>query len=173
LTYFLLRVDEHESIELAAALHEMRAETRLCSVCFNITDRDQDPCVVCSDPDRDISLLCVVEEPLDVVALERTGIYQGLYHVLHGSLSPIEGVGPESLKIQELIDRVQPGEIEELILATNPTMEGEATAMFLKQHLARDDLRITRLARGLPTGSDVEYADTRTLSQALDGRRSF
>ena len=173
LTYYLLRAEESESLALAAALQEMRAETVLCSICFNITDRGQDPCRVCSDPTRERSILCVVEEPLDVVAIERTGSFTGVYHVLHGSLSPIEGVGPESLRIQELSERVAAGEIEELILATNPTMEGEATAMFLKQHLAEGDFRVTRLARGLPSGGDVEYADIRTLSQALEGRRSY
>ena len=170
LTYFLLRAPEGESLELAEALQEMRTQTRFCSLCFNITSNDADPCLICSDTGRDSSKICLVEEPLDVLALERTGEYSGHYHVLHGALSPIEGIGPDDLRIAELIDRIKKGTIQELIIATNPTLEGEATAMYIKQSLEGNEVRITRLARGLPSGGDLEYADITTLSQALQGR---
>jgi recombination protein RecR len=173
LTYFLLRAPEGESLELAEALQAMRAGTVLCSVCFNITDRAQDPCAVCRDPARSAGVLCVVEAPLDVLALERTESFRGRYHVLHGAISPVEGVGPEDLRIVELIARVAGGGIEEIILATNPTLEGEATAMYLRKRLESFPLRVTRLARGLPAGGDLEYADASTLSQALEGRREI
>jgi recombination protein RecR len=170
LAFFLLRAPEQESLELAEALKEMRTQTRLCSQCFNITTAGVDPCLLCSDPARDASILCVVEEPLDVLALERTGVYRGRYHVLHGALSPVEGVGPEDLRIHALLHRLEAGQVRELILATNPTLEGEATAMYLKAQVEDSGLRITRLARGLPSGGDLEYADLTTLSQALSGR---
>ena len=170
LTYFLLRAPEGESLELAAALQEMRTQTRFCSLCFNITSNDADPCLICSDAGRDSSKICLVEEPLDVLALERTGEYSGRYHVLHGALSPIDGIGPDDLRIAELMGRLQDGEIQELIIATNPTLEGEATAMYIKQSMEEGEVRITRLARGLPSGGDLEYADITTLSQALRGR---
>jgi recombination protein RecR len=168
LTYFLLRAPEGESLELAEALREMR--TRFCSLCFNITSNDADPCLICSDAGRDSSKICLVEEPLDVLALERTGEYSGHYHVLHGALSPIDGIGPDDLRIAELLGRLQGGAIQELIIATNPTLEGEATAMYIKQSMEGSEVRITRLARGLPSGGDLEYADITTLSQALRGR---
>ncbi|MBE9478648.1 MAG: recombination protein RecR [Chloroflexi bacterium] len=170
LTYFLLRAPEGESLELAEALQEMRTHTRFCSLCFNITSNDADPCLICSDADRDSSKICLVEEPLDVLALERTGEYSGRYHVLHGALSPIDGIGPDDLRIAELMGRLQGGAIQELIIATNPTLEGEATAMYIKQSMEGSEVRITRLARGLPSGGDLEYADITTLSQALRGR---
>ncbi len=170
LTYFLLRAPEGESLELAEALREMRTHTRFCSLCFNITSNDDDPCLICSDANRDSSKICLVEEPLDVLALERTGEYSGRYHVLHGALSPIDGIGPDDLRIAELMDRLQGGAIQELIIATNPTLEGEATAMYIKQCMEGGEVRITRLARGLPSGGDLEYADITTLSQALRGR---
>ena len=170
LTYFLLRAPEGESLELAEALQEMRTHTRFCSLCFNITSNDADPCLICSDAGRDSSKICLVEEPLDVLALERTGEYSGRYHVLHGALSPIDGIGPDDLRIAELMERLQGGAIQELIIATNPTLEGEATAMYIKQSLEGSEMRITRLARGLPSGGDLEYADITTLSQALRGR---
>lgn len=173
LTYFLLRASEGESLELADALREMRAGTILCSVCFNITDRAMDPCAICRDPARAVNLLCVVEAPLDVLALERTESFRGRYHVLHGAISPIEGIGPEDLRIAELVRRVAAGGIEEVILATNPTLEGEATAMYLRKRLDGSSIRMTRLARGLPAGGDLEYADVSTLSQALEGRREI
>ncbi len=170
LTYFLLRAPEGESLELAEALQEMRTHTRFCSLCFNITSNDADPCLICSDAGRDSSKICLVEEPLDVLALERTGEYSGHYHVLHGALSPIDGIGPDDLRIAELMGRLQGGAIQELIIATNPTLEGEATAMYIKQSVEESEVRITRLARGLPSGGDLEYADITTLSQALRGR---
>jgi len=171
LTYFLLKAPESESLELAQALQEMRGGTALCSVCFNITDRGVDPCALCRDPARESGLLCVVEAPLDVVALEKTQAYRGRYHVLHGALSPVEGIGPEDLRIEELVARVEAGGVTEVILATNPTLEGEATALFLRKRLEAHPVKVTRLARGLPAGGDLEYADSHTLSQALEGRR--
>ncbi len=171
LTYYLLRAPNEESLELAQALEEMTSGTSFCSQCFNITGIDQNPCEICSDPGRDARLICVVEEPLDVLAIERTGLFKGRYHVLHGAISPVEGIGPEDLRIAELIERVGREAVAELILATNPTLEGEATAMYLKRQLDGSSLRLTRLARGLPSGGDLEYADASTLSQALEGRQ--
>lgn len=173
LAYYLLKAPEGEAGALAQALTAISTDTRFCSVCFNITSADRDPCGVCSDPARDPALLCVVEEPLDVLAIDRTGQFRGRYHVLHGAISPVEGVGPEDLKINELVLRLEGGEVQELILATNPTMEGEATAMYLKRRLEGRPIRITRLARGLPAGGDLEYADSGTLSQALEGRQEM
>ncbi|MCS7088640.1 MAG: recombination mediator RecR [Thermoflexales bacterium] len=174
LAYYLLRAPEEVSLRLADALRDLKAHTRLCSVCFNITEAD--PCPICADPSRDPTLICVVEEPLDVAALERAKVYRGMYHVLHGVLSPINGVGPDDLKINELVARVQRAEakgrpVREVILATNPTVEGEMTALFIQRKLAPFDVRITRLARGLPVGGDLEYADEVTLSRALEGRQ--
>jgi recombination protein RecR len=173
LTYFLLRAASEESLELAKALEDLHTGTRFCSQCFNITAAGVEPCAICQDAQRDSSLICVVEDPLDVVAIERTGQYRGLYHVLHGALSPVEGVGPEDLRIEELIARLEKGGTAEVILATNPTLEGEATAMFLKRRLQALPVRLTRIARGLPSGGDVEYADVSTLSDALQGRREM
>lgn len=173
LTFYLLRADENEARELSEALARMTEETEFCSRCYNITGAGQDPCGICDDPDREANVLCVVEEPLDVVALERTGAYRGRYHVLHGAISPVEGVGPEDLRLGELLERVEAEGVRELILATNPTMEGEATAMYLKRELGGREVRITRLARGLPSGGDLEYADMNTLSQALEGRQAY
>jgi len=171
LTYYFLRVPKEESQELAQALKGLREETTFCSTCFNITSMGVDPCEICGDENRERKILCVVEEPLDVLAIERTGSFLGRYHVLHGALAPVEGIGPEDLKIEELVRRIESEGIEELILATNPTLEGEATVMYLKRRLEGKSLRMTRLARGLPSGGDLEYADTNTLSQALDGRQ--
>lgn len=169
LTFFLLRGDGQQPRELAQALVELRERTRFCSNCQNITESD--PCPVCADQTRDASLICVVEEPLDVLAIERTGRFKGKYHVLHGAISPVEGVGPEDLKIKELVERAQREPIREVILATNVSLEGEATAMYLqKQLLGLGGIRITRLARGLPVGGDLEYADETTLARALEGR---
>lgn len=173
LTFHLLRAPEAEARELAESLVAMTEQTAFCSTCYNITAAGLDPCAICSDPDRQAEVLCVVEEPLDVVAIERTSAYRGRYHVLHGAISPVEGIGPEDLRLQELLDRVPAESIEEIVLATNPTMEGEATAMYIKRQLEDGSLRITRLARGLPAGGDLEYADMSTLSQALEGRQAF
>lgn len=168
LTYFLLRSPADQAEALADAILELKRNVVLCAECFNITDRS--PCEVCSNPGRDTSRICVVEEPLDVVAIERTGQYKGMYHVLHGAISPIEGIGPEELKIRELLYRVQQGDVQEIILATNPNLEGDATAMYLTRLLQVPGLTVTRLARGLPVGGDLEYADEITLSNALAGR---
>lgn len=173
LTYYLLRISGDESRELSEALRELHEGTTFCSNCFNITSSENDLCEICSDIQREVKILCVVEEPLDVMAFERTGKFHGRYHVLHGAISPVEGVGPEDLRIEELIGRLEPEGIEEVILATNPTLEGEATAMFLKRKLEGVSIRLTRLARGLPSGGDLEYADSRTLSQALEGRQEM
>jgi recombination protein RecR len=170
LTYYLLRAPEEESLELARALEEMRPGTHMCPRCFNITSVELELCEVCADEARDTGVVCVVEEPLDALAIERTGQFKGRYHVLHGAISPVEGIGPEDLRIDELVARVDREKVHELILATNPTLEGEATAMFLKRRLDGSPVRITRLARGLPAGGDLEYADVSTLSQALEGR---
>lgn len=173
LTYFLLRSSAQDSQELAQALQGLHSGTSFCPKCFNIMAAGVEPCAVCQDGQRDASMLCVVEDPLDVVAIDRTGQYRGLYHVLHGALSPVEGVGPEDLRIEELVRRINEGGIDEIIVATNPTLEGEATAMYLKSRLEGMPVRLTRIARGLPSGGDVEYADASTLSDALRGRREI
>ena len=177
LAYFLLRSDEEIALTLATALQELKANTLFCHICHNIADRD--PCAICDNHQRDRSIICVVEEPLDVQAIERTGTYHGLYHVLHGAISPVEGIGPDDLKLQELLDRLRQGHVgvlndvtmtRELLLATNPNLEGEATAMYIARLIKPLGVRVTRLARGLPTGGDLEYADEMTLSNALSGR---
>ncbi|MBN1887499.1 MAG: recombination protein RecR [Thermoflexales bacterium] len=168
LTYYLLRAPADESRALAEALAELRAKTRFCQVCFNITE--ESPCPVCASPERDREMICVVEEPLDVAAIERTREYTGLYHVLHGAISPMDGIGPHDLKIRELLARAESG-VREVILATNPSLEGENTAMYLQKKLAALNVKVTRLARGLPVGGDLEYADEITLARALQGRQ--
>jgi len=173
LTFFLLRAPEEVSLALADALTALKSTTGLCEECFNITRADQARCEICSSSKRDESVLCVVEEPLDVLALERTAGFFGRYHVLHGVLSPIEGIGPEDLRIKPLIERVRGGKVREIILATNPSMEGDATALYIQQQLAQFSVRITRLARGLPVGGDLEYADQNTLLRALAGRQDL
>lgn len=173
LTFHLLRTDTNLADELSAALARLRSGTSTCHICFNITTAGQDLCTVCANSERDRSLICVVEEPLDVLALEGTGGYKGLYHVLGGALSPIEGIGPDDLKIAELLTRVKAGGVVEVIVATNPSMEGDATAMYLQQQLAPRGLVLTRLARGLPMGGDLEYADQNTLLRALAGRQTL
>ena len=168
LTYFLLRSPDNLSLELAAALTNLKEKTTFCSVCANITV--EDPCAICSDSQRDHRVIAVVEEPLDVLALERTGAYEGTYHVLHGAISPVNGIGPDELRIKELMDRIDGGEVLEVIIATNPGLEGDATAMYIQRELTGKGVKITRLARGLPMGGDLEYVDTVTLSRALQGR---
>jgi recombination protein RecR len=170
LTYYLLRAPDEHALALAEALRDIKATTRYCSVCFNITE--QDPCPVCADDKRDKTLVCVVEEPLDVVAFERTETYRGLYHVLHGAINPIEGIGPDQLRIKELVVRVENSAIREVIMATNVGLEGDATAMYIHRRL-QGKVKLTRLARGLPVGADLEYADSVTLSGALEGRREM
>ena len=171
LTFFLLRAPAEQAASLAEALSQMRERITFCSTCFNITE--ESPCPICQDEERDRSLICVVEEPLDVLAIERTREYRGLYHVLHGTISPMEGIGPEDLRIRELINRLRGEPAKEVILATNPSLEGEATAMYLHRQLAPLGVRATRLARGLPVGGDLEYADVITLTRALEGRREM
>jgi recombination protein RecR len=173
LTFFLLRTDPTMAEDLAAALGNLRSGTAVCKQCFNITAAGRERCAICENPDRDQALICVVEEPLDVLALERTGGYKGHYHVLGGALSPIEGIGPDDLKIQELLGRLKSGKVQEIIIATNPSMEGDATAMYLQQQAAPSGVRVTRLARGLPMGGDLEYADQGTLLRALAGRQAM
>jgi len=173
LTFYLLRAPEEISRTLAEALLALKSDTGLCQVCFNITRAGQEICDICASPQRDEGVICVVEEPLDVLALERTAGYFGRYHVLHGVLSPIEGIGPDDLKIKPLLERVRSGKVKEVILATNPSMEGDATALYIKQQLAKSGVRITRLARGLPVGGDLEYADQNTLLRALAGRQEL
>jgi recombination protein RecR len=169
LTYHLLRAPADEARALAEAILEVREKTVLCSVCQNIADSD--PCAICSNPERDHNAICVVEEPLDILALERAGAYKGLYHVLHGVISPMDGIGPEELKVQELLSRLRSGDVREVIMATNPNLEGEATAMYIARLISPLGVKVTRLARGLPVGADLEYADNVTLARALEGRQ--
>jgi len=171
LVYYLLRNSNEEAKALAEAILELKEKIRLCSICFNITDCD--PCVICQDKERDHSKICVVEKPSDVLPLERTGKYQGMYHVLHGAINPSQGIVPEQLRINELLSRLQDGSVREVILATNPNMEGETTALYLYRILEPLGIHITRLARGLPFGGELEYADDVTLAQALESRREF
>lgn len=171
LAYHLLRGSEEEAKDLAEAILAVKERIRLCSICFNITDHD--PCRICQDKERDHRKICVVERPLDIIPLERTGKYNGVYHVLHGTINPAQGIGPEELKVKELLSRLQDGLVTEVIIATNPNVEGEATAMYLRHMLQPLGIRISRLARGLPFGADLEYADDVTLGQALEGRQEF
>jgi len=174
LTFFLLRDKESDLAQkLADALVELISGTDTCPTCFNMMSSDQEQCSICASPERDRTIICVIEEPLDLAALEQTSGFPGLYHVLGGALSPVEGITPDDLKIKELIDRVKDGEIKEVILATNPSMEGDATGMYLQQQLSGFDLKVTRLARGLPMGGDLEYADQNTLLRALLGRQEM
>lgn len=171
LAFYLLRSSDDLSQELASALQNLKISIGQCPTCFNFTLSGRTQCEICADPQRDPALICVVEEALDVLALERTAGYHGRYHVLHGVLSPIEGVGPEDLKIRQLLERVKAGSIKEIIIATNPSMEGDATALYLSQQLQPFGVKVTRLARGLPMGGDLEYADQSTLLRALAGRQ--
>ena len=171
LAFYLLRRPKEESQALADALVDMKERIIFCSVCFNITE--EDPCSICQNQSRDRTKICVVEEPLDVIALERTNDFKGLYHVLHGALNYMEGVTPQQLKIEELLKRIVNKEVDEVILATNATTEGDATAMYINRLLAKEGVRTTRIARGLPMGGDLEYADEVTLSRALEGRREM
>jgi recombination protein RecR len=170
LTYHILRVPKEEADRLAEAITEAKEKVFFCSACQNITDTD--PCQVCADPARDQSTICVVAEPLDILSIERTS-YRGLYHVLHGVISPMDGIGPEQIRVPQLLARLKDGEVKELILATNPTLEGEATAMYLGKLVEPLGVRATRLARGLPVGGDLEYADDITLARALEGRQEL
>jgi len=171
LTYYLLRAPENEVAALAEAIRNLKEKLSLCSICLNITDSD--PCATCRDEERDHTKICIVEEPIDILPLERTKKYKGLYHVLHGVIAPTDGIGPDELKIKELLSRLNDNQVTEVILATNPNLEGEATAMYLQRLIAPLGIRITRLARGLPYGGDLEYADDVTLSRALEGRQEM
>ena len=171
LTYHLVRTSDDEAKALAEAITAMKEQVAFCSRCQNITDRD--PCVVCANPARDATRICVVQEPLDVLALERTGAYRGLYHVLHGVIDPMGNVGPDDLRIRELLARLTDGGVQEVVLAINPTVEGETTVMYLQQLISPLGPRVTRLARGLPVGGDLEYADDLTLARAIEGRQEL
>jgi len=171
LAFHILRSSEDDASALAAAIQDVKANLRLCSVCNNITDVD--PCTYCSSATRNQRLICVVEEPTNIAAVEKTRHYNGVYHVLHGAISPIHGVGPEQLRISNLMKRVEDGQADEIILATNPTVEGEATATYLSGQLRRTGLKVTRIATGIPAGSDIEYADEITMLKAMEGRREL
>ena len=173
LTFYLLHTPQAQLNEFSDAVKNLKLQTKYCSRCFNIGQ--ENPCVVCSDVNRDESLVCVVEEPIDVVSLERTGKFAGVYHVLHGAINPLNNIGPDEIRITELVNRLKSGKIKEVILATNPDMEGEATAMYIKRELKNQNLKvkITRLAYGLPVGGDLEYADEVTLSRSLEGRGEY
>lgn len=183
LTFYLLHVPQSELDSFSEAVKNLKSQTKVCSICFNVGEKD--PCQICADSSRDRSIICVVEEPLDVMALERSDRYHGLYHVLHGRIEPLRNIGPEELYLHDLLPRLEDGRIREIILATNPTMEGEATAMYIakmikesgihaKERASKNkELRITRIGRGLPVGGDLEFADDITLSRALEGRKDF
>jgi len=171
LAFHILRSSDDDAEALAVAVRDVKASLRLCSVCNNITDID--PCVYCSSPTRNQRLVCVVEEPTNIAAVEKTKHFNGVYHVLHGSLSPLHGVGPEQLRIANLTRRVEAGQVDELIIATNPTVEGEATATYLSQQMRRPGVKVTRIAMGIPVGSDIEYADEITMLKAMEGRREL
>ena len=169
--FHLLRATDEDAEQLANSIRQLKASLHLCSVCNNITDVE--PCVYCTNPTRNQRLVCVVEEPTNIAAIEKTGHYNGVYHVLHGTLSPLHGVGPDQLRIASLERRVASGSIDELILATNPTVEGEATATYISRLLKPSAIKITRIATGVPAGSDIEYADEVTMQKALEGRREL
>ena len=171
LAYHILRVPAAEAEALASALTDVKARIRFCSSCLNITETDL--CGYCTDDRRNPELICVVEQALDILAVERTGAFKGRYHVLHGILDPMSGVGPEHIHVRELLQRVQGGEVREIIMATNPSLEGEATAMYIHRLIGPLGVRVTRLARGLPSGADLEYTDNVTLARALEGRQEF
>lgn len=171
LTYHLLRATGEQAEALAEAIRAVKEKLSLCSICLNITDSD--PCPICRDTERDNTTICVVEEPIDILPLERTKKFNGLYHVLHGVIAPADGIGPEELKIKELLSRLNGGLVTEVILATNPNLEGETTSMYLQRLVAPLGIRVTRLARGLPYGGDLEYADDVTIARALEGRQEM
>ncbi|MED5208269.1 MAG: recombination mediator RecR [Chloroflexota bacterium] len=171
LAYYIIRLPDDDAYALADAITSVKQNIVFCEECQNLTDAS--PCQVCSDPRRDRTIICVVEDPLDVLAMERTRSYRGLYHVLHGVISPINGIGPDQLKLQELFNRLTRDDIAEMVVATNPTLEGEATAMYIRRHKSREDIKITHLARGLPVGGSLEYTDETTLSRAFQGRQEI
>lgn len=175
LTFYLLHVPQQELDSFGSALGNLKKGTKLCSICLSIDEVD--PCSICSDPQRDTTTICVVEQPLDVLALEKSGRYKGIYHVLHGKIDPLNNIGPDEIYVGQLIDRVKgkAGSVKEIIIATNPTMEGEATAMYLSKQIKNQnpEIKITRIGRGLPVGADLEYADDITLQRAMEGRSEF
>ena len=171
LAYYLMRAPQEQAIQLADAILSIKQKIKLCSICFNVTDAE--PCFICRNEQRNRSQVCVVEQPQDILAIEHTGVYKGLYHVLHGAISPTEGIGSNDVRIKELALRLQDGVVKELILATNTNLEGEQTAMYLNQLLSPLGINITRLARGLPFGTELEYADDTTLTRALEGRQQL
>ena len=172
IAFHLLRSPEGDAKRLAQAVLDLKAKVEDCRICGNVTETQ--PCAICADPRRDASVICVVEQPMDVLAIERTGEFRGAYHVLKGSLSPIDGIGPEQLKLGELLDRVRPGKVSEVIVATNPTAQGEATALYIARLLqAMKGVRVTRIARGVPMGSDLEFSDQVTLARAMSGRKEI
>ena len=171
LAYHLLRAPEEQARLLADAILSVKQKTRLCSLCFNVTESD--PCRICGNAQRDRTKICIVEQPQDILALEHTGAYHGLYHVLHGAISPTEGVGADDIKAEELVSRLQDGSVEEVILATNTNLEGEQTALYLNKLISPLGIKVTRLAQGLPFGTELEYADDVTLTHALEGRQEF
>ena len=171
LAYYIIRLPDDDAYALADAVTSVKQNIVFCEECHNLTDAS--PCQVCSDPRRDQTIICVVEEPLDVLAMERTRTFRGLYHVLHGVISPINGIGPDQLKLKELFSRLERPEVAEMVVATNPTLEGEATAMNIRRHQGRDGLKVTHLARGLPVGGSLEYSDETTLTRAFQGRQEI
>lgn len=171
LAFHILRSSDEDAEALAMAVRDVKANLRLCSICNNITDVD--PCVYCTSATRNQRLVCVVEEPTNIAAIEKTKHYNGVFHVLHGAISPLQGIGPEQLRIPNLISRVESGAVDEVILATNPTVEGEATAVYLSQQLRRAGVKVTRIAMGIPVGSDIEYTDEITMLKAMEGRREL
>jgi len=171
IVYYLLRAGDEQSKSLAEAIFFLKRKVTLCSTCFNVTESD--PCSLCRSDKRDRSQICIVEQPQDILALEHTGIYHGMYHILHGAISPIEGIGTEDIRVRELMSRLKDGSVKEVILATNPNLEGEQTAMYLSHLITPLGIRVTRLARGLPFGTELEYADDVTLTRAIEGRQEF
>ena len=171
LAYYIIRLPDEEAYALADAVTYVKQNIVFCEECQNLTDAS--PCQICSDPRRDRAIICVVEDPMDVLAMERTRSFRGLYHVLHGVISPMNGVGPDQLKLKELFSRLTRADITEMVVATNPTLEGEATAMYIRRHQGRDDLKVTHLARGLPVGGSLEYTDETTLTRAFQGRQEL
>jgi len=171
IVYYLLRAGDEQSKSLAEAIFSLKRKVTLCSTCFNVTESD--PCSLCRSDKRDRSQICIVEQPQDILALEHTGIYHGMYHILHGAISPIEGIGTEDIRVRELMSRLKDGSVKEVILATNPNLEGEQTAMYLSHLITPLGVRVTRLARGLPFGTELEYADDVTLTRAIEGRQEF
>lgn len=170
LTFWILKMKKQDAERLAKTIIEVKEKIVRCSTCFNITETD--PCHICTDPKRDTSTICVVEEANDILAFEKSGEYRGLYHVLEGALSPLDGIGPDDLRFRELVGRLKEG-VDEVIIATNPNVEGEATAVYISRLVKPLEIKVTRIARGLPVGSDIEYADQSTLSKALQGRQEF